>query len=250
VLPSLTAYGTVARGAKAGGFPFFNQSAAFGVPNQPFERSATWSYETGLRGRLLDGRLELGASVFFNDTADEQLFIFNPAAGQFQVENADTESYGAELELAATPADGLSVRGSLGLLDTQVTAAPAGGTVRAGNDVPYAPSVTASLGAEYRVPARPLALPGHFTFAADYEYVGSRAIDPANTARLEAYDLVNMRLGWEGRNVDVYAFASNVLNEEFAVSGFRAGSAPDGSPVIGGTPGMPRTFGIGARLRF
>ena len=250
LMPDLSTYVTIARGAKAGGFPFFNSAAGRGVASQPFEDSATLSYEAGVRGTLWQNRLSLSAAVFFNDTTDEQLFVVNPIAGLFQAENADTETYGAELELTARPLTGLSLSGSLGLLQTEVTNAAAGSTVSEGNDVSLAPNLTASVGAEYRVALNDLGVPGDAFLAADYQFVGSREIDPANTARLDSYDLVHLRAGVSGERFDVYAFARNVLDEEFAVWGFRAGTSPTGAPVIGGTPGFPRTFGIGARIRF
>lgn len=248
--PEITGYVTVARGEKAGGFPFFNQSAAFGISAQAFDSSATWSYEAGVRGQAFDRRVDFSAAVFFNDTTDEQLFIFNPIAGQFAVENADTESYGAELEVTARPLEGFSVTGSLGLLQTRVTDADDGSSVQSGNEVPYAPSFTASLAGQYLLPADPIGLPGDFFARAEYLYVGSRELDPANSDRLEAYDLVNLRLGLVTEQIDVYGFVSNLFNEEYEHSGFFAGTSPGGDAVIGGVPGMPRTFGVGARVRF
>ena len=250
VTPDLTAFATIGRGAKAGGFPFFNQSAAFGIPSEPFESSSTLSYETGVRGTLLASRLGVSASLFFNDTTDEQLFTFNPIAGRFEAENADTRTYGAELELTGRPIDGLSLSGSVALLQTEVTEAATGSAVRDGNEVPYAPEVAASLAGAYLLPAISVGLPGDFVFRAEYQYVGSREIDPANTARLDSYDLVNLRVGLNTERFDIYAFGRNLIDEEFAVSGFLAGTSPSGSAVIGGVPGSPRTFGVGARIRF
>lgn len=246
----VTAYGTIARGEKAGGFPFFNQSAAFGIAQEPFDSSSTWSYEAGIRGGLLNDRLQLSAALFFNDTKNEQLFNFNPIVGQFEVENADTESYGAELEVEVRPSRGLSLSGSIAVLQTEVVDSEGGSLVSEGNDVPYAPNISFSLSADYFTPAEPFGLSGDVFGGATYQYVGDREIDPANSAALDSYSLLHLRAGWRDDGVEIYAFADNVLDEQYAVSGFRAGVGTDGSTVIGGVPGQPLIAGIGIRLRF
>ncbi|MFC3227847.1 TonB-dependent receptor [Marinibaculum pumilum] len=246
----LTGYATIARGAKAGGYPFYNQAAAFGIAQQAYRGSATWSYEAGLRGTVAGGRLDLSSALFLNDTKDEQLFTFNPAAGQFQVQNADTRTYGGELEFALRPVESLTLRGDLALLQTAITRSDANSGLQDGNDLPYAPAFTASLGADYLLAARPLGLPGDFILGAEYQYVGSREIDPANSHRLSGYGLVNLRGGWQGDGADIYGYVRNLLDADYVQSGYRAGVSTTGSPVIGVVPGQPLSFGIGARLRF
>ncbi|MEM7792210.1 MAG: TonB-dependent receptor, partial [Verrucomicrobiota bacterium] len=86
----LTTFATIARGEKPGGFPFFNQGAAFANPIDAFGEATTWSYEAGLKGSFADGKFSFAASIFYNDNSDEQFFIFNPLVGQFQVENANS----------------------------------------------------------------------------------------------------------------------------------------------------------------
>ncbi|MEM9123246.1 MAG: TonB-dependent receptor [Pseudomonadota bacterium] len=245
----VTSYVTVARGAKAGGFPFFNQSAAFAIPVSAFEDSSTWSYEAGLKGQALGGLVSFSSAVFFNDTKDEQLFLFNPLAGQFQVENADTETYGAELEVLVLPTDRLTLSGSLALLETEATE-DNGGSVQKGNETPYAPDVSAHLAAQYVVPAELVGLPGQFILLGRYAHVGERQIDPGNSLALEDYDLASFRLTYRTDQFDLYGFIDNAFDEDFEQSGFRAGFNPMTGPVFAGVPGEPQLFGVGLRVRF
>lgn len=250
VTSDLSAFATVARGEKSGGLPFYNQNAAVSSASPVYRNSSTWSYELGLRGQMLDRRLELGTSVFYNDTTNEQLFTFNPVAGQFRVDNADTRSYGSEIELTARPIRGLTISGGVGLLQTEVTKVAVGSSVRTGNEVPYAPNITGNLAAQYQWDAEPVGLFGDFFARAEYQFVGSREIDPANSFRLDSYDVVNLRAGWLTERFDLYAFAQNVFDTDYVQSAFRAGASPTGQSVIGGAPGLPLTFGLGARVRF
>jgi iron complex outermembrane recepter protein len=250
ITPELSAYATVARGEKSGGFPFYNQNAAFGAASPMFKPSYTWSYEAGMRGHLLDGKLRVNMAAFLNDTTDEQLFTFNPIAAQFSVTNADTRTYGAELELTATPFAGFTFTGAIALLNAQVTSAPANSGVSAGNVVPYAPNFTTSLAAQYEYPIEAGQLSGRLFGRVEYQYVAARQIDPANSYALDPYSVVNLRAGWLAGSFDVYAYAQNLFNAEYVQSGFRAGTSPAGQVVVGGVPGLPLILGVGGRLRF
>lgn len=248
VLPDLTLYGTIARGEKPGGYLFFNQFASMGVPLNAFDSSGTWSYEAGLKGRPVADWLDMSASVFFNDTSDEQLFTFNPVAGRFDVQNADTRSYGLELSVDARPTENLRLGANIGLLNAEIT----GGrnALLIGNDVPYAPGFTTALFAEYRDDLDLGELAGSAYGRVEYQHVGSRQIDPANSRELDAYNLVNLRAGWESQTFDVYSFVENVFDEGYVTSAYRAGTDPGGNGVFAGVPGTGRAFGLGARVRF
>jgi iron complex outermembrane receptor protein len=250
ITQELSAYATVARGEKSGGFPFFNQNASVGAPSPMFRPSSTWSYEIGVRGHALDRKLRINLAGFLNDTTDEQLFTFNPLAGQFSVTNANTRTYGSELELAATPFTGFTLTGAMALLNATVTQAAANSGVVVGNTVPYAPGFTTSLAAQYEHPLEIGRLAGNLFGRVEYQYVGPRAIDPANSYTLDPYSVVNLRAGWMSGSVDVYAYAQNLFNTEYVQSGFRAGASPSGQIVVGGVPGLPLILGVGGRVRF
>lgn len=250
ITSDLSAYAAVARGEKSGGFPFFNQNAATGVASPMFRPSSTWSYEVGMRGHALDKRLRVNVAGFLNDTTDEQLFTFNPVAAQFSVTNANTRTYGSELELAGTPLKGFTLTGALALLNTTVTQAPANSGVTAGNVVPYSPGVTMSLAAQYEHPVEAGRLSGNLFGRVEYQYVGARQIDPANSYNLDPYSVFNLRAGWMANSFDIYGYAQNLFNAEYVQSGFRAGVSPAGQIVVGGVPGLPLILGVGGRVRF
>ncbi len=246
---TFSAYATVARGEKPGGYSIYNQFAAFGVASTPYGSAETWSYEVGVRGRPFSEHFEMGMSAFYNDTRDEQLFTYNPVSSRFDIQNADTRTYGGELEARLRPFESLLITGTLALLNTEITSAANSRIV--GNEVPYAPSVTASLAAEYRLPLTLGSHSGSAFLRGEYQYVGSRTIDPANSRDLDAYSLINLRTGWESQSFDMYAYVENLADETYTLSAYQAGTNMlTGAAVYAGVPGKSRSFGGGARVRF
>ncbi len=241
----IAAYATIARGEKTGGYLFYNQFASLGLPLSPYDSSYSWSYEAGLKAADIGGWFDLGASIFFNDTTDEQLFTFNPVLGRFSVVNADTRSYGAELEAVFRPTNGFSLGANLALLNARIS----GGNLD-GNEVPYAPSFSAALFAEYRHDVEIARWDGSAYLRAEYGHTGERMIDPANSRELPAYDLVNLRVGWQGERFELFGAIENLFDETYVTSAFQAGTNPAGEPVFAGVSGEGRSYLAGARIKF
>lgn len=249
-LPKLTGFATVARGAKSGGFQLADSDVARGFAQSRFDTAFTWSYETGIRGALVEGVWDIGASVFFNDTKDEHIQVFNLISGEGFIQNVDTETYGVELETIIRPLTGLSLSGGLALLETEITKSE-DTSVQTGNEVPFTPSVAFNLAAQYEHSLDLLGSEGRVFGRAEYQYVGSRTVDPQNGLDLDAFDVVNLRAGWESGAVSVYAFVDNLFDENYAATALSLGESPfTGEQVAIGTPGQPRLYGVGARIRF
>ena len=119
--------------------------------------------------------MRLNASVFFMDWKDLQIEAFRfltpgDLSSNFeQTINADSEATGIEVELLAAPTEYLTLGGSIGDLDTEITDEPVcdpalefgptciqltgGFAVSAiGLEMPKAPELTANAFAEYRFP--------------------------------------------------------------------------------------------------
>lgn len=85
----------------------------------------------------------------------------------------------------------------------------------------------------------------HLYLTAQYQYVGDREVDIQNTSELDAYHMVNGRLGWDDEGFNVYAFVNNLLDDEPEY--FGSTYTPSVHSVAVG-PG--RVFGVGLRLTF
>lgn len=247
------AYASYARGAKAGGFATFDTDLGTtpGAVNDQFDTARTDSYEIGIRGSSPDNRVRYSVAAFFNDTQDEQLSAFDFTTFLATVRNADTETSGVEFEITAEPIAGLTVTGAFGYLDTEITAADPLTGALVGGEVPYAPDVTVGLGVAYAWNARLFGLSGIASAGAFYQHVGSRMADIGNTTRLAPYDVVDLRVRFEGNNgLEVFAFVDNVFDEEFVAFAFPFGTSATGSPINVATPSKPRTIGAGLKYTF
>ncbi|MFM7120386.1 MAG: TonB-dependent receptor [Gammaproteobacteria bacterium] len=88
-----------------------------------FESETSEGFEVGVRSLLLDQSLMLNATVFHYVYEDQQVQLFNPAVFAFDTFNAgEVTTQGVDVDWAwATPVAGLSVFGSFGYLDAELT---------------------------------------------------------------------------------------------------------------------------------
>lgn len=118
--PEVLAYVTVGTGFKGGGVtarPFDR----FQAVNGSFDPETVTAYEIGVKTDLLDRRLRLNMSAFINDYKDIQLPLItcvslgsSPATPCGARQNAgDGKIKGFEIELTASPTDGLDIDASL-----------------------------------------------------------------------------------------------------------------------------------------
>jgi len=108
-------YASAARGAKAGGF-----NTAFTPPEfLAFDPETNWTYEIGAKTDWLDGKLRVNAAAFYIDMEDIQITNQLPGTAIFATQNTGTgTSKGIEVELSATPADGLDLSLNYALADS------------------------------------------------------------------------------------------------------------------------------------
>ncbi|HEY2482169.1 MAG TPA: TonB-dependent receptor, partial [Caulobacteraceae bacterium] len=240
-------YVSVARGFKGGGINTGSLQTA------PYNPEYVWSEEVGSKNRFADGRLQLNVDAFIYQYTDLQVNQF--AIGQTFITNAaSADGKGIEGDFIAKPFGGLTLDGSLSLLDatfsnfmSEDSFRPQLGVLNLkGNRLPLSPKVTASLGAQYDFDLGA----GVLTIRGDYEHKGDVFFTPFNEsyAHAPATDLFNARIsfltrrgGWE-----VAAFAKNITNEVTieaeTVSGINAGTL-----VL---YGPPRTYGIEVKKTF
>lgn len=157
-------YGVISKGYKAGGTSVGNNT---NDNNSPFvvgfDAETLWNYEFGMKTELLNNRLRLNASLFHLRWQDLQLEAFRfltpgDLSSNFeQTINAETaRASGAEIEFLAVLTEGLTLSGSVGYLDTEITsntqAELTGGFLvdLKGSEIPKSPALTANLTAEYR----------------------------------------------------------------------------------------------------
>ncbi|MEM1241918.1 MAG: TonB-dependent receptor, partial [Cyanobacteria bacterium P01_H01_bin.26] len=237
--PEATVYGTIARGYRPGGVNIFADNEA----SLRFGAERSWNYEVGVKTTWLDDRLGVNLSFFHNPVTNYQVATFDPLTlFTDSVRNADVSITGLELDVRATPVEGLDLIAGLGLVDAEFTnfTDPNTGTNFDGNSLPYAPEFTYNVAAQYRAPF------GLFA-RLELQGVGKTFFEEANVIEQDPYAVVNARLGYEFDQYGVYLFANNLFDTRYIAQGFDF-SAFGGTSA--GAFGAPATYGVQFRSSF
>ena len=236
-------YASASRGFKAGGF---NPAALPG--SEAYGEEHAWHIEGGLKSTLAGGRISANAAVFSIEWDDLQLNVPNPfVPGQFYISNVGgARSRGVEVDLAARPHASLDLFASFGYTRARFAEGTVSGGVNvAGMKLAYTPDYTAVFGAQLS-----RALTSAVTIYGRGEAVryGAFEYDEANTAKLDAYGLVNFRAGARGKWLFGEAWIRNAFDTMYVPIAIPfPGFAPSG---FIGENGRPRTFGVSAGITF
>ena len=239
-------YATVGRGAKSGGFPRLTLNAAFGIESPNYAESTSWTYEAGAKTRFLDGRARLEFNGFYNDVEDEQLFVLDFVAFQFVPVNLDTRSFGVEAQGDVVLSRYWSLSGGLAWTDGEIREGDAFSGAAAGNPIPNVPELSTTVTIDYRggtVSWGGAQLSPFMTLT--HQYVSERAADVADSFDLDAYHNVDFRLGAAFGDVNVFAFARNLLDEDQEINGVLYGPGVEGASL-----GRERIIGLGLTTTF
>jgi iron complex outermembrane recepter protein len=243
----VTGFATLSRGYKAGGFNLGP------VPDnwRYFDAEAMWTVETGIKSALLDGALQLDASLFFSRREDQQvrasfqLVPNDPASFGFATINIDGgQTYGAETDLRWIPSDEFEVYASLGLLYGGFPDSVVEFPWLDNRDQAHAPRYTIATGIVWR---------GTSGFFARLDATARDAFyfDVSNNQKSESYGLLHARAGFEGDNWAVHVWARNLTDKNYAVRGFYFGNEPpDFPPTLYTRLGDPRQVGATLERRF
>lgn len=238
-------YASIARGHGTKIYPLFSFPNN-GVLADAYPAAENWTYELGTKVALFDNRLELDGSVFYNDVKNGVLSFFDPGIGGFATTFQSYETSGFELQGRTAITDELSFNAGLGYTHTRLGSDGASSTFE-GNRVPNIPEWSVSAGLAYETDAEMVGLPGSFNAAVDYQYKSSRPADVQSTFDLDAYHIVNTRIGWknDGGDFEIYGFGRNLFDERYEMFG-AAGAF--GSKLVSVSQG--RVLGVGISKSF
>jgi iron complex outermembrane receptor protein len=242
-------YGSISRGFKSGGF---QGTLVFSPANiVPFDEEIVIAYEVGSKLTLAEGTVQLNSAFFFYDYQNLQAqgTIEGGAGGVealFALQNiGDAEVKGFEIDLQATPVEGLDIAFGVGYLDAKITD-------------PFVPEVQPD-GRPAMSPKWNLNGRARYTFAdngstawfvqADFNYQDDVFFDIYETPflREESYWLFNASLGINASDGRWRAsvWGRNLGNTDYRIGGFTGGVA---GPVH--MFGEPRTYGVSLAYNF
>ncbi|MCC6826720.1 MAG: TonB-dependent receptor [Novosphingobium sp.] len=268
--PEVMTYAQFSTGFKGGGVnarPFYpNQVAAFGPEK-------VTAYEIGLKSDLLDRRVRINLSAFYNNFDNIQIQTatpyfnvnlpvqpditlpnYNPAGGTFpsavyqNVGNARMK--GIELETTLKPVEGLLIDGSLSYLDfkyKRLLPQALSSGIAYGMVAPFTPKWKASIGAQYEAS---LGDAGSLTPRIDWAYQSSSFSDASNSVRntLGSRSVFNARLTYRAPEKDWEASlaVTNLTKEFYYYSLFDRTT----SGYVSGVPARPREWQVSIKRRF
>jgi iron complex outermembrane receptor protein len=282
-------YGSISKGTRAGG----QNPAIDDATLVPYDEETNWTYEIGAKTGWFDNRLQVNGALFYVDWKDAQFRQRTPSVNQggglltITTNSAGVTSYGAELEVLASPFDGVTIGGSFGYNDstyddgtiafgdarlcdlftapgsTSIPLVPVNcvvipGLDRSGNP-DKAPDIggkqlirtsshTASFLAQIIRPATPT-LDALLRF--DLSYRSKQYQDHSNTHWVPSRTLASLRLGVQSRRYDVIVWIENLLDEDAPEN---TQSFPSNlnslRDVVTATNIDPRRVGVTARYRF
>ena len=238
-------YASAAKGYQVGGY---NYSMVMSDETFTYDPEYAWNYELGMKAVFFNNRLRVNASLFYVDITDKQLYVNNPNVTGLpmapDITNAGkAHTCGTEIGIYADPVPGISLFATMGLLKTEIdrwTNTSSSGTVDyADNELPYSPNYTVSAGGTYR-------LSNGIFMGADVTRMGSYYGQAANTQKQSAFELVNLRMGYEAESFDLIFWCKNVFDREY----FTLLDAMPGTGALKSVEGDPRTFGVTLTYRF
>ena len=234
---NIMAYTTASKGYMVGGYNYGympSDKEAF-----YYDPEYTWNYEAGIKTSWLNERLIANLAAFYIDIDDKQVVEWSFAAGTSINNAAKAHCMGVELEVQARPLPGLDLFSGFGYVKSEFDdwkALQQDGSYYDfdGNSLPNVPQYTYNLGASYFLEN------GLFTRA---ELLGTGEFygDPKNNTKQEAYEIVNLRFGYEAESWKVEVWSKNLLDEEYVTALFDNSAMGLGELV---QDGDPRTIGI------
>ena len=111
----------------------------------------TWNYEIGTHLNLVDGKLDVDATLFWIECRDQQLTMFpeGSVTGRVMANAGKSRSRGAEISAVCKLTDELTARMAYGFTDARFTDFNNGRKNYSGCHVPYAPVNTIFAGVSY-----------------------------------------------------------------------------------------------------
>lgn len=240
---NLSIYGSASRGYKMPALDeFLNASAQQQV--DLFKSRQVQSYEAGVKGVV--GMLGFTVNGFYTKLTNivSQGLVIDSTTGQSTwiiVSSPQNRSYGAEVELLATPIQGLQLLGSGTFLRAELGS---GAGADIGSRLNGVPASIGNVSAAYSF--------GRARATADWHWVGSRFVDVTVGTALPAYSYFNFGLAYALPTQGI-TINANLLNA-FMDKGLEEGNprlqSSGGTGIFLARPILPRRFTLSMRYDF
>jgi len=265
-------FGSITTGYKPGGFGSFNIEGRGGPGcTEPFGLcvadnanfrpgdfgpETVTSYEVGYKGRIMEGRTQVGVNAFFYDYEDLQA-IFN-IGPRVVVDNVgQVDGRGVEVDVNSAVTDNINFHVGASWFDSEATNVQAfcsngeilTGSADAceGNSIPWAPEWTAFAVLDVNIPFdNGNELFGKLSWTWEDDYRGDWPDKDVIYQRIRALNQTDISFGYRTENWSVRAYVENFFNGVWYDGNY---SNDDPDPIIIYAehtfgPSRPRTFGV------
>lgn len=205
-------YANISKGYRSGGF---HPYAATGYPKE-YDKETLWNYEVGVKASFLNGRVNINGAVYYMDIDDMQVSASISPGREYMTNAAKATSKGFELEVKARIFKSFEVFAGYGYSNVEFDEFKDNLGDYEGNKNPYAPEYNYNIGGQYRD------LQGYYA-RIDFLGYGETYFDKQNKNKRDAYNLVNVKGGYETDHFDIYLYAKNLFDEDYDSKGAHGG---------------------------
>lgn len=262
-------YASVSTGSKSGGFNgSFTPSS---IEERAFDTEETINYEIGAKFEgLLDGRARATISYFYTEYTDFQSAYFDSATAAFVVDNAGRQTtQGIDFDGTLAVNENLTVSTRLSYLnamyrDYEDAACSENSNIEIGANglcdltgtrMPFAPSLSGSISADYIYPTDGGEFFSNFILAFKTDHSTSSTYIPQGED--ESYETVNLRFGYRTDQWGVSVWGKNVTNENhsmrvrgYTVAALIAGTSGTADNSYVSAISDPATYGVTFNYNF
>ena len=250
------AYASASTGFKGGGV---NPRPFVADQRLSFNPETITTYEVGFKADLLDRLVRLNGAAFLNKYEDIVLgklvcpesSLPSPCLRPSNIGSADVKGF--ELETSIYPTEGLSIDGSLSVLDFEYTSPTTNGLLNGsaipGSAItPYTPKLSYSFGIQYDYE-----MESGDTLSARFDgsYQSKIYTTSENTtwSKMDGRFLGNGRLSWSNDAGDWKASleVQNIFNKYYFLS---VSDASTSLGIVSGVPAKPRTWSLSVERKF
>lgn len=243
-------YAKYSTGFKSGGWNTDFLNAAQVATGFKFDTETVKSYEAGVKGKLMGGRMQYDIALFSSRFDNYQVFQFvqvGTTAVLVLNNAAKVDTRGIEASTRVRVTRDLDVGANLGILRAEYKSFPNGGgpgVDYSGQPLADTPKLTAALTFSHRIPAPSLG--GSFELAGDYSHRGG-AVLGGIFQDLEGRNLLNARLAYTPSSGKWSAnlWARNLTDQDYVIA-----RGQDFLKNQFNTRGLPRMVGVTAKYDF
>lgn len=230
-------YASLSRGRRPGVLYFNNDPKDF----ETLKPEIIYSYEAGVKGSLLQGRLNYDLCAYYYDWYNYQTSVFNATTSKYEYDDAGrAHSLGIEASISYSPCRYLNLFGNWSYIEGKFNNKDDNGNKQrfTGNRFRLTPKNSFAVGFDLNVPTGKKA---SIYFRPTYSWKSKVFFEESNEPELTqgAFGLLNFTAGYRMQPGKVYyeigAFGKNVLDEKYVVDAGNSGRQIGFPTYVGGT---------------